>query len=85
MHDGIQLAAEYKISSGTLVRRYVFGPGVDEPLVEYDDSGTSQRRFLSTGERGSVIALTDSLHRGNEGRRGASPQGKFRAFSKLPR
>jgi RHS repeat-associated protein len=60
MHDGIQLAAEYKISSGTLVRRYVFGPGVDEPLVEYDDAGTSQSRFLSTDERGSVIALTDS-------------------------
>jgi hypothetical protein len=38
----------------------VFGPGVDEPIGQYEGSGTSNRRFLSADERGSIISLTDS-------------------------
>jgi len=44
----------------TFTRRYVFGPGSDEPLVWYEGSGTSDRRFLVADERGSIVAVTDS-------------------------
>jgi RHS repeat-associated protein len=33
---------------------------MDQPLVWYEGTGTSDRRFLSVDERGSVIAVTDS-------------------------
>lgn len=58
-YDGQALIGEYN-SSGTLLRRYIHGPGVDEPLVWYEGSGTSDRRFLHADERGSVIAVTNS-------------------------
>ena len=35
-------------------------PASDEPLVWYEGSGTGDRRFLHSDERGSVVALTDS-------------------------
>ncbi|MFU2489765.1 hypothetical protein [Thauera sp. WH-1] len=31
-YDGVDLVAEYD-GAGTLLRRYVHGPGIDEPLV----------------------------------------------------
>jgi RHS repeat-associated protein len=58
-YDGSALIAEYNGSNGML-RRYVHGPGSDEPLVWYEGSGTSDRRFLHTDERGSVVAVTNS-------------------------
>jgi len=58
-YDGQQRVGEYN-SSGTLLRRYVFGPGDDEPLVWYEGSGTTDRRWLHADERGSVIAVTDA-------------------------
>ena len=59
-HDGIQLAAEYRISSGLLSKRFVFGPGIDEPLVQYEGSGTTDRRWLHADERGSIVAVSDA-------------------------
>ncbi|HEV2078763.1 MAG TPA: hypothetical protein VGR19_02535 [Allosphingosinicella sp.] len=35
-------------------RRYVHGPGVDEPLVTYEGFGTTNRRSLHADERGSI-------------------------------
>jgi RHS repeat-associated protein len=58
-YDGLDTLAEYD-GSDVLQRRYVFGPGVDEPIVQYEGSGTSSRRFLSADERGSIISATDS-------------------------
>jgi RHS repeat-associated protein len=58
-YDGSNLIADYD-GSNNLQHRYVFGPGVDAPIVEYAGSGTTARTFLSTDERGSVIARTDS-------------------------
>jgi RHS repeat-associated protein len=58
-YDGSALIAEYN-SSNALLRRYVHGPGADEPLVWYEGSGTSDRRFLHADERGSVVAVTNS-------------------------
>lgn len=61
--DGDEIAAEYSVSSGALLRRHVFGPAVDEPIVEY--SATGARTWLVSDERGSIIARTDAS--GNAG------------------
>jgi RHS repeat-associated protein len=58
-YDGTALIAEYN-SSNTLQRRYVHGPATDEPIVWYEGSGTTDRRFLHTDERGSVVAVGGS-------------------------
>jgi YD repeat-containing protein len=57
-YDGTDLVGEYD-ASGQLQRRYVFGPGVDEPLVWYEGSGTDLRRWYAADERGSTIAVTN--------------------------
>ena len=44
-YDGADLVAEYGWD-GTLHRRYVPGGGADEPIVWYEGSGTSDRRFF---------------------------------------
>jgi len=54
---GGNMISEYD-NTRTLTRRYVRGPGVDEPLVEYHGAGTSTRRFLHADERGSIVAIT---------------------------
>jgi RHS repeat-associated protein len=46
-------------TSGVILRRYVPGPGMDEALVWYEGSGTTDRRWLHADERGSVIAVSD--------------------------
>lgn len=56
-YDGGDLTGEYN-AAGARVKRYVHGPGVDEPLVEYDANGN--RRWLHADERGSVVAITDA-------------------------
>lgn len=59
LYDGDQIVGEY--ASGVLQHRYVDGPGVDEPMVDYDLTAPGdQRRFLMADERGSVIAGADS-------------------------
>jgi YD repeat-containing protein len=58
-YEGSDVISEYNGSNATL-RRYVHGPGTDEPLVWYEGSGTSDRRFLHADERGSVVAVTNS-------------------------
>ncbi len=55
LYDGDRLVAEYN-GSGTTLRRYVHGPGVDEPIVWYEGSGLTDRRHLITDRQGSVIA-----------------------------
>ncbi len=45
--------------SGTVLRRYVPGPGTDEPIVWYEGTATTDRRWLHADERGSVIAVSD--------------------------
>ena len=41
-----------------MLRKYVPGPGVDEPAVWYEGADLSDRRWLTADERGSVIAST---------------------------
>ena len=60
LYDGSEVIAEYDGSATpVLLRRYVRGPGADEPLVWYEGAGTTNRHWLLADERGSVIAVTD--------------------------
>ena len=64
LYAGEALVGEYD-SSGNILRRYVPGPGTDEPLVWYEGAGTSDRRWLHADTQGSVIGYSDSS--GNSG------------------
>lgn len=55
-YDGTDMVAQYD-SSGNLQNRYVFGPGADEPLVQYNSSGV--RSWYYADERGSILGDTD--------------------------
>ena len=59
LYDGDALVAEYN-GSGTLLRRYAHGPGVDEPLIWYEGTNLSSRRLLRADHQGSIVAVTDS-------------------------
>ena len=58
LYDGTDLIAEY--SGTTLLRRYVHGPGADEPLIWYEGATTSDRRYLMADERGSIVGVTNA-------------------------
>ena len=58
LYDGDRLVAEYG-PTGAVLRRYVHGPGVDEPLVWYEGAGLTTRRWLHQDHQGSVIAWSD--------------------------
>ncbi len=51
--------AEYD-GAGTLVRRYVHGPGIDEPLVWYEGSTTTAKSWLYADHLGSIIGTANS-------------------------
>ncbi len=59
LYDGNEMAAEIANPGGAILKRYVYGPGSDEPVVWYEGAGTSDRRWLHADERGSVIAVSD--------------------------
>lgn len=61
LYDGDALVAEYD-GSGNLLRRYVHGPGVDEPLFWYEGSAVSSstRRVLRANHQGSIVSVADS-------------------------
>jgi len=59
LYDGQALAAEYD-KAGALVHRYVFGPGTDEPLVQYEGAGTASKSWMYANQQGSVVALANS-------------------------
>ncbi len=59
LYDGADLVAEYD-SSNALLRRYVHGPGMDEPLVWYEGSTTGNKNWLYADHQGSVIATADA-------------------------
>jgi RHS repeat-associated protein len=79
VYDGLDIAVEYW-PDGSVRRRYVHGPGQDEPLVLYENG---QKRWLSADERGSVVAYSDTTgllvqNRYDEyGVPGANNQGRF--------
>jgi RHS repeat-associated protein len=58
VYDGGMISEELN-TSGTVLRRYAFGPGGDEPIVWYEGSGTTTRRYIDQDERGSVTRITN--------------------------
>ena len=83
LYDGDQIVGEYD-GSNNLLRRYVDGPGVDDPIVAYQGSGSGSRTWLLADERGSIIAGVDgsgSVQFENSydeyGQPGAANQGRF--------
>lgn len=59
LYDGDRLVAEYD-AAGTLLRRYAFGPGVDEPnFVDLGGLNCSTTRFLQADQQSSIIAASD--------------------------
>jgi RHS repeat-associated protein len=82
--DG-QITDEYSGASGSpTLRRYVFGPGSDEPIVQYEGADFSNKRFFVADERGSIIAITDTAGNATTintydeyGIPGAGNQGRF--------
>jgi RHS repeat-associated protein len=58
-YDGVDMIAEYN-SANMLQRRYVHGPGIDNPIVWYEGTGTADKRFLHADERGSIVAVSNA-------------------------
>jgi RHS repeat-associated protein len=59
LYDGQNLVGEYD-GAGRLTRRYVFGPGVDAPLVQYEGAATNAKSWLYANQQGSVVALANA-------------------------
>ena len=59
LYDGGMVIGEYS-AANVLQRRFVPGPGVDEPVVWYEGAGTADRRFLQADERGSIVAISNA-------------------------
>jgi RHS repeat-associated protein len=57
LYSGPDLVAEY--NGGTLVRRYVPGPGTDAPIVWYEGASMGDRRWLLADPQGSIVAATN--------------------------
>ncbi|MFL6764897.1 MAG: RHS repeat-associated core domain-containing protein, partial [Sphingomicrobium sp.] len=60
-YDGANAIAEYN-GSNALQRRFVFDPTTGDPVLWYEGTGTAStnRRYLSLDERGSVISVSGS-------------------------
>ncbi|MGA7813495.1 RHS repeat-associated core domain-containing protein [Caballeronia sp.] len=61
LYDGQHLVAEYD-STGKLTRRYIFVPGLEAPLAQYEGiswaSGAAS--YLYADQQGSIVALANS-------------------------
>ena len=58
LYDGDELVAEYG-SNGAILRRYVHGAAVDDPLVWYEGNGFGVPRYLHTDHQGSITAVSN--------------------------
>jgi RHS repeat-associated protein len=58
VYDGMTRIADYN-SAGTQTNRYVHGPGMDEPLIQYGGSGLGTRAFTHADERGTIVASSN--------------------------
>lgn len=59
LYDGDQLTVEYD-GSNNLIRRYVHGPGEDDPMFWYEGAGLSDRRLLFADQQGSIVGVSDA-------------------------
>ncbi len=57
MYDGTDLIAETN-TSNNILRRYVHGPEIDDPIVWYEGSGATDKRYYTTNRQGSIVGIT---------------------------
>jgi RHS repeat-associated protein len=60
LYDGDQLAQELN-TVGTVQRNYIHGTEEDGPLVWYEYTGGTVRRFLHADHQGSIVAVADDV------------------------
>ena len=60
LYDATDLIAEYDAAGTTIQRRYVHGPGTDEPIVWYEGSGTTAKHWLYADHLGSIVATANA-------------------------
>lgn len=58
LYDGSDLIAEYD-GSGALLRRYVDGPGTDQPIVWYEGTAVAAPRYFTADPQGSIVGVAD--------------------------
>jgi RHS repeat-associated protein len=58
LYDGDELALEYSGTGGTL-RRYLHGPGADDPWFWYEGAETADRRALIADHQGSIVGAVN--------------------------
>jgi RHS repeat-associated protein len=59
LYDGTDLVSMYN-ATGNVMHRYVFGPGIDEPIVWYEGPVTGAKTWLFADHLGSIVALDGS-------------------------
>jgi RHS repeat-associated protein len=59
LYDGVDLIAEYD-GANAVLRRYVHGPGIDEALVWYEGSGTTNKTWLYADHQGSIVGQANA-------------------------
>jgi RHS repeat-associated protein len=60
-YAGSALIAERdQTTNYNILRRYVHAPGDDQPIVWYEGSGLTDKRYLMTDERGSITSVTNA-------------------------
>jgi RHS repeat-associated protein len=59
VYDGAQCIAEYD-GNNNLLRKYIFGPGIDEPVSMIDVEHSNATYYYHFDALGSVVALTNS-------------------------
>lgn len=57
VYSGLSRIADYDVITGSLLRRYVFGPIIDEPLLEISSAGSVS--YYHADHQNSVIAVSD--------------------------
>ncbi|WP_345537551.1 RHS repeat-associated core domain-containing protein, partial [Variovorax defluvii] len=60
LYDAANLIAEYDAAGTTIQRRYVHGPGTDEPIVWYEGAGTTAKNWLYADHLGSIVATANA-------------------------
>lgn len=61
LYDGSNIIAEYADDEETVLRKYVHGPVVGQPLVWLEGADASTRRWLITDQLGSIVAVTNDI------------------------
>jgi RHS repeat-associated protein len=57
LYDGDELVAEYS-TAGTLLKRYVHGAAVDDPMVWYEGASLADPRWLFADQQGSIVGVS---------------------------